>query len=52
MGAWGVAILSDDIAEDISFRFKDLLGDNFTNEEATNKKGVPIQDELFFIKHL
>lgn len=35
MGAWGVAILSDDIAEDVSFRFKDLLGDNYSNEEAS-----------------
>ncbi|SMQ80559.1 hypothetical protein SAMN05444673_3922 [Bacillus sp. OV166] len=35
MGAWGVAILSDDIAEDVSFRYKDLLGDNYSNEEAS-----------------
>ncbi|MDQ0483082.1 hypothetical protein [Guptibacillus hwajinpoensis] len=35
MGAWGVAILSDDIAEDISLRYKDLLGDNYSSEEAS-----------------
>lgn len=35
MGAWGVAILSDDIAEDVNFRYKDLLGDNYSNEEAS-----------------
>ncbi|MGE6204228.1 hypothetical protein [Guptibacillus hwajinpoensis] len=35
MGAWGVAIFSDDIAEDISLRYKDLLGDNYSSEEAS-----------------
>ncbi|WP_339147585.1 MULTISPECIES: hypothetical protein [unclassified Sutcliffiella] len=35
MGAWGVAILSEDVAEDVSFRYKDLLGDNYSNEEAS-----------------
>lgn len=35
MGVWGVAILSNDIAEDISFRYKDLLGGNYSNEEAS-----------------
>jgi hypothetical protein len=35
MGTWGVAIMSDDIAEDVSFRYKDLLGNNCSNEEAT-----------------
>lgn len=43
MGAWGVAILSDDIAEDISFRFKDLLGNNYSNEEASR---IVIQEHL------
>ncbi|MBA9026505.1 hypothetical protein [Peribacillus huizhouensis] len=35
MGAWGVAILSDDIAEDVRFRYKDLLGNDYSNEEAS-----------------
>lgn len=35
MGAWGVAILSNDIAEDISFIYKDLLGDKYSNEDAS-----------------
>ncbi|RSD22317.1 hypothetical protein [Mesobacillus subterraneus] len=35
MGTWGVAILSDDLAEEVSFRYKDLLGANYTNEQAS-----------------
>ena len=35
MGAWGVSILSNDIAEDISFIYKDLLGDKYSNEDAS-----------------
>ncbi|MER2008309.1 MAG: hypothetical protein ABS939_12745 [Psychrobacillus sp.] len=46
MGVWGVAILSDDIAEDISFRYKDLLDDNFTNEEATKVVIEEYLDEI------
>ena len=35
MGVWGVAILSNDIAEDIKFRYKDLLGNGYSNEDAS-----------------
>ncbi|MGE6346421.1 hypothetical protein ACQKIY_18120 [Bacillus mycoides] len=35
MGAWGVAILSDDIAKDIQLIYKDLLGNEYSNEEAS-----------------
>lgn len=35
MGAWGVAILSDDIAEDIKLLYKDLLANEYSNEEAS-----------------
>ena len=34
-GAWGVAILSDDIAEDIKLLYKDLLANEYSNEEAS-----------------
>ncbi|CAG9623487.1 hypothetical protein BACCIP111883_04300 [Sutcliffiella rhizosphaerae] len=33
MGAWGVAILFSGIAEDVSFRDKDLLGSNYSNKK-------------------
>ena len=33
--AWGVAILSDDIAEDIKLLYKDLLANEYSNEEAS-----------------
>ncbi|CAG9611835.1 hypothetical protein BACCIP111899_01007 [Bacillus rhizoplanae] len=46
MGAWGVAILSDDVAEDVSFRYKDLLGDNYSNEEASKIVIEEFQNEL------
>ncbi|WP_028390725.1 hypothetical protein [Bacillus cihuensis] len=46
MGAWGVAVLSDDIAEDVSFRYKDLLGDNYSNEEASKIVIEEFQNEL------
>lgn len=36
MGAWGVAIFSDDTASDIRSRFRDLIADGSTPEEATN----------------
>ncbi|MDL2419137.1 hypothetical protein AVT_13310 [Bacillus tropicus] len=35
MGAWGVAILSDDIAGEIKLLYKDLLGNDYSNEEAS-----------------
>ncbi len=35
MGAWGVVILSDDIAEDIKLLYKDLLANEYSNEEAS-----------------
>lgn len=35
MGAWGVAILSDDIAEDIKLMYKDLLANEYSNEDAS-----------------
>ncbi|WP_439874876.1 hypothetical protein ACSLGG_02125 [Bacillus mycoides] len=35
MGAWGVAILSDDIAEDIKLLYKDLLANEYSNEETS-----------------
>ncbi|HDR7713716.1 hypothetical protein [Bacillus cereus] len=35
MGAWGVAILSDDIAEDIKLLYKDLLANEYSNEDAS-----------------
>jgi len=35
MGAWGTAILSDDIAKDIQLIYKDLLGNEYSNEEAS-----------------
>ena len=34
-GCWGVAILSDDIAEDIKLLYKDLLANEYSNEEAS-----------------
>lgn len=46
MGAWGVAILSDDIAEDVSFRYKDLLGDTYSNEKASRIVIEEFQNEL------
>lgn len=35
MGAWGTAIFSDDIACDIRDDYKELIGDGFSSEEAT-----------------
>ena len=34
-GCLGVAILSDDIAEDIKLLYKDLLANEYSNEEAS-----------------
>lgn len=46
MGAWGVAILSDDIAEDVSFRYKDLLGENYSSEDASKIVIEEYQNDL------
>jgi hypothetical protein len=35
MGAWGVAIFSDDLAADIRIEFRELIGDGLTASEAT-----------------
>ncbi len=37
MGAWGTAIFSDDTAADVRERFRDLLGDGLSAEEATSR---------------
>ncbi|MBG9839244.1 MULTISPECIES: hypothetical protein [Bacillus cereus group] len=46
MGAWGVAILSDDIAEEIKLLYKDLLGNDYSNEEASRIVIEGYQHEL------
>ena len=46
MGAWGVAILSDDIAKDIQLIYKDLLGNEYSNEEASRIVIEEYQTEL------
>lgn len=46
MSTWGVAVLSNDIAEDVSFRYKDLLGENYSNEEASKIVIEEFQTEL------
>lgn len=46
MGAWGVAILSDDIAKDIQLIYKDLLGNEYSNEEASRVVIDEYQTEL------
>ncbi|EJQ40940.1 hypothetical protein IEE_04796 [Bacillus cereus BAG5X1-1] len=46
MGAWGVAILSDDIAKDIQLLYKDLLGNEYSNEEASRIVIEGYQTEL------
>lgn len=38
--------MSDDLAEDISFRYKDLLGDKYTDEEASKKVIEEFESEL------
>jgi hypothetical protein len=35
MGAWGVAIFSDDLAADIRIEFRELIGDGLTPSDAT-----------------
>ncbi|MBK8268867.1 MAG: hypothetical protein IPK83_11415 [Planctomycetes bacterium] len=37
MGAWGTAIFSDDLAQDIRLEFRELIGDGLSPEEATKK---------------
>lgn len=37
MGAWGVAILSDDLAADLRGDFTDLIGDGFSTTDAVEK---------------
>jgi hypothetical protein len=37
MGAWGVAVFSDDLAADLRGEFRDLIGDGLTSTEAVNK---------------
>ena len=37
MGAWGVAIFSDDLAADIRSDFRELIGDGLTPSEATDR---------------
>ncbi|HDR6317227.1 hypothetical protein COJ27_26615 [Bacillus cereus] len=46
MGAWGVAILSDDIAKDIQLIYKDLLGNEYSNEEASRLVIEAYKNEL------
>lgn len=46
MGAWGVVILSDDIAKDIQLIYKDLLGNEYSNEEASRIVIEEYQTEL------
>ncbi|MGG5740451.1 MULTISPECIES: hypothetical protein [Bacillus cereus group] len=46
MGAWGVAILSDNIAKDIQLIYKDLLGNEYSNEEASRLVIEAYQTEL------
>lgn len=37
MGAWGVAVFSDDLAADIRGDFRELIGDGLTPSEATDR---------------
>ena len=37
MGAWGVAIFSDDLAADLRGDFRELIGDGLTSTEATDR---------------
>jgi hypothetical protein len=36
MGTWGTAIFSDDLAGDIRMRYRSLIGDGLTGEQATD----------------
>ena len=35
MGTWGTDIFSDDVASDIRRRYRDLVGDGFSEQQAT-----------------
>ncbi|BCU81667.1 hypothetical protein JIR001_14500 [Polycladomyces abyssicola] len=54
MGAWGVGIFSDDVAETVRFHYKDLIGDGFTGKQATQilieefGKEMDTEDTLVF----
>jgi hypothetical protein len=37
MGAWGVAVFSDDLAADLRGDFRELIGDGLTSTEATER---------------
>lgn len=37
MGAWGVAVFSDDLAADLREEFRDLIGDGLTSSQAVDK---------------
>jgi hypothetical protein len=46
MGAWGVAIFSDDLAADLRDEFRDLIGDGNTPAQATTKLTKEHADSL------
>ncbi|WP_251129919.1 hypothetical protein [Exiguobacterium sp. CH10] len=46
MRVWGVTILSNDLAEGIRFSYKDLLGDGYSNEQASERIIQECVDEL------
>jgi hypothetical protein len=46
MGAWGPAILSDDLAADVRDDFRDLIGDGLTAEEASERLKDEYADAL------
>jgi len=47
MGAWGVAIFSDDLAADIRSDFRELIGDGLTPSEATDLLKAEYASSLF-----
>lgn len=51
MGIWGTAILSNDFAGDISFQYKDLLGDNHSAEHASRQVIEEFLSELESDEH-
>jgi hypothetical protein len=46
MGAWGTAIFSDDVAADVSDRFKDLIAEGHSTVAATKKIIAEYAEEL------
>jgi hypothetical protein len=46
MGTWGPGIFSDDLACDLRDRYRDLLGDGLSGEEATDQLLAEWQTEL------